>query len=259
MKRYILVFLLLAAVSTAAVLAQSSRQAVPRDDAYVSTLPSAREDDAGRCAGEGRCDGRLEWRRELMGGDLTPEFMEAVMTAPRGPRWRSRPLAIPSSMPSQRRRATPDSATCFDRSMAAATGRRSGSAGMSRRTERSSGKGSFRRTRIPISRTWTSWRSSRSTTTWCSSIRAIRREIRCTSAVSSARRNRPMGATPGASSATGWRSSVFPTFTPTSMPRRSRPSRANPRWCSAPTVACSSARTEARPSIRRRTTASRRT
>jgi photosystem II stability/assembly factor-like uncharacterized protein len=63
------------------VVAQTPAVTSPRDDGYVSTyqpkvsLPTAdvpiKDDPVGR----------LEWRREHMGGDLTPEFMQAMMSA----------------------------------------------------------------------------------------------------------------------------------------------------------------------------------
>ncbi len=74
------VFALLVATCYAA-LAQSPQQNPPRDDAYISQhQPAVRltgedvpiKDDPG---------GRIEWMREVMGGALTPEFMEAMMKA----------------------------------------------------------------------------------------------------------------------------------------------------------------------------------
>jgi hypothetical protein len=68
------------ATSTFTVLAQSPAQ-IPRDDGYVNTYrPNVRvnldderiKDDA---------VGRAHWMREMMGGDLTPDFMEALMNA----------------------------------------------------------------------------------------------------------------------------------------------------------------------------------
>ena len=67
-------------ISTVGVLAQGPPQTGPRDDAYVSPHRPANalatdvpiKDDA---------LGRIDWRREVMGGDLTPEFMEALMIA----------------------------------------------------------------------------------------------------------------------------------------------------------------------------------
>ena len=64
-----------------ALLAQSPQQSVPRDDAFVS-----RHQPAVKLTGEDvpikdDARGRIEWMREVMGGDLTPEFMEALMTA----------------------------------------------------------------------------------------------------------------------------------------------------------------------------------
>jgi hypothetical protein len=71
---------LILAVSGYALLAQAPPQSAPRDDSYASPHRPARltgenvpvKDDA---------LGRIDWMREVMGGDLTPEFMEAVMVA----------------------------------------------------------------------------------------------------------------------------------------------------------------------------------
>jgi hypothetical protein len=80
MKRKASVLALVVAASAFAGLAQMPAGG-PRDDAYVSrhkpqvTLSADNEpikDDP---------VGRLEWRRETMGGDLTPEFMAAMMAA----------------------------------------------------------------------------------------------------------------------------------------------------------------------------------
>src|SRR5262245_46427060 len=81
MKRYTLLFLVLVAASTMALLAQSSRQSFPRDDGYVSTYQPRERLSPDDVPLKDDPTGRIEWRREQMGGDLTPEFMEAVMVA----------------------------------------------------------------------------------------------------------------------------------------------------------------------------------
>lgn len=74
------VLALLVATWCYAMLAQAP-QSVPRDDAYVS-----RHQPATMLTGENvpikdDARGRIEWMREVMGGNLTPEFMEAMMVA----------------------------------------------------------------------------------------------------------------------------------------------------------------------------------
>jgi hypothetical protein len=68
------------AVSAYALLAQTPA-AGPRDDAYVSTYKPQVQLSAGNEPIKDDPVGRFEWRRELMGGDLTPEFMAAMMAA----------------------------------------------------------------------------------------------------------------------------------------------------------------------------------
>ena len=69
-------------LSTLVISAQEpSQQAIPRDDAYVSSHrpPATLTADNVPIADDAL--GRIDWMREVMGGDLTPEFMEAVMKA----------------------------------------------------------------------------------------------------------------------------------------------------------------------------------
>ena len=75
---------LLAAVgvlSTLAISAQEPSQTIPRDDAYVSSHRPPATLSADNVPIKDDALGRIDWMREVMGGDLTPEFMEAVMTA----------------------------------------------------------------------------------------------------------------------------------------------------------------------------------
>jgi hypothetical protein len=65
-----------------AVFAQAPAQSGPRDDAYVSThQPATRLTGDNNIPIKDDALGRIDWMRELMGGDLTPEFMEALMVA----------------------------------------------------------------------------------------------------------------------------------------------------------------------------------
>ena len=64
-----------------ALLAQSPQQSVPRDDAFVSRYQPAVKLTGEDVPIKDDARGRIEWMREVMGGDLTPEFMDALMTA----------------------------------------------------------------------------------------------------------------------------------------------------------------------------------
>ena len=74
------VFALLVATCYAA-LAQSPQQNPPRDDAYISQHQPAVKLTGDDVPIKDDPRGRIEWMRELMGGALTPEFMEAMMKA----------------------------------------------------------------------------------------------------------------------------------------------------------------------------------
>ena len=74
------VFALLVATCYAA-LAQSPQQNPPRDDAYISQYQPAVKLTGDDVPIKDDPRGRIEWMRELMGGALTPEFMEAMMKA----------------------------------------------------------------------------------------------------------------------------------------------------------------------------------
>ena len=74
------VFALLVATCYAA-LAQSPQQNPPRDDAYISQYQPAVKLTGDDVPIKDDPAGRIEWMRELMGGALTPEFMEAMMKA----------------------------------------------------------------------------------------------------------------------------------------------------------------------------------
>ena len=73
------VLALLVAVASYAVLAQAP--AGPRDDAYVSTYQPKVQLSADNEPIKDDPEGRREWQREQMGGDLTPEFMAALAAA----------------------------------------------------------------------------------------------------------------------------------------------------------------------------------
>ena len=75
------VFALLVATCYAA-LAQSPQQNPPRDDAYISQYQPAVKLTGDDVPIKDDPRGRIEWMRELMGGALTPEFMEAMMRRP---------------------------------------------------------------------------------------------------------------------------------------------------------------------------------
>lgn len=68
-------------VSTYAISAQAPSQTGPRDDAYVSTHRPSTTLTAENVPIKDDALGRIDWMREVMGGDLTPEFMEAMMVA----------------------------------------------------------------------------------------------------------------------------------------------------------------------------------
>jgi hypothetical protein len=80
MKLHGSVVALIIAASTYVVFAQSPSQA-PRDDGYVSKHRPTATLGAENVPIKDDATGRYEWRREAMGGDLTPEFMQALMTA----------------------------------------------------------------------------------------------------------------------------------------------------------------------------------
>ena len=78
MKSKIWAVMVITITATAIALAQSP---APRDDGYISTyrpLPSGGGSDV-RTRDDSR--GRVEAMREQMGGDLTPEFMQSLMSA----------------------------------------------------------------------------------------------------------------------------------------------------------------------------------
>jgi photosystem II stability/assembly factor-like uncharacterized protein len=82
MKLKTSVLALFIAGSTYATFAQAPAQVVPRDDGYVSRhQPRDKPRGADNIPIKDDALGRFEWRREVMGGDLTPEFMESMMTA----------------------------------------------------------------------------------------------------------------------------------------------------------------------------------
>jgi hypothetical protein len=66
---------------TCASFAQAPSQNGPRDDAYVSPHRPATTLTAQDVPIKDDALGRIDWMREVMGGDLTPEFMEAMMIA----------------------------------------------------------------------------------------------------------------------------------------------------------------------------------
>jgi hypothetical protein len=72
---------LVLAVSGYALLAQAPPQTAPRDDAYASPHRPAVRLTGENVPVKDDALGRIDWMREVMGGDLTPEFMEAVMVA----------------------------------------------------------------------------------------------------------------------------------------------------------------------------------
>ncbi len=72
---------LIAVLSTYTILAQEPSQTVPRDDAYVSPHRPSTTLTAQDVPIKDDALGRIDWMREVMGGDLTPEFMEAMMIA----------------------------------------------------------------------------------------------------------------------------------------------------------------------------------
>jgi photosystem II stability/assembly factor-like uncharacterized protein len=71
----------IAVISTYGIFAQEPSQTGPRDDAYVSPHRPATTLTAQDVPIKDDALGRIDWMREVMGGDLTPEFMEAVMIA----------------------------------------------------------------------------------------------------------------------------------------------------------------------------------
>ena len=71
----------IAVLSTYTILAQEPSRTVPRDDAYVSPHRPSTTLTAQDVPIKDDALGRIDWMREVMGGDLTPEFMEAVMLA----------------------------------------------------------------------------------------------------------------------------------------------------------------------------------
>lgn len=71
----------IAVLSTYAIFAQEPSRTVPRDDAYVSPHRPSTTLSAEDVPIKDDALGRIDWMREVMGGDLTPEFMEAVMIA----------------------------------------------------------------------------------------------------------------------------------------------------------------------------------
>jgi len=73
--------LLAVTVLTCALMAQEPSQNGPRDDAYVSPHRPATTLTAENVPIKDDALGRIDWMREVMGGDLTAEFMEAVMVA----------------------------------------------------------------------------------------------------------------------------------------------------------------------------------
>ena len=80
MKLKASVLAVVVAASAYALLAQTPAGG-PRDDAYVSTYKPQVQLSADNVPIKDDPVGRLEWRRETMGGDLTPEFMAAMMAA----------------------------------------------------------------------------------------------------------------------------------------------------------------------------------
>ena len=81
MKLKASVLALVLGASTYAVMAQAPGASGPRDDAYVSSYRPKVALGPDNVPIKDDPVGRLEWRRELMGGDLTPEFVTALMTA----------------------------------------------------------------------------------------------------------------------------------------------------------------------------------
>ena len=73
--------LLFVIVTTLAVVAQQPSQNGPRDDVYVSQHRPTTSLTAEKVPIKDDALGRIDWMREVMGGDLTPEFMESLMTA----------------------------------------------------------------------------------------------------------------------------------------------------------------------------------
>jgi hypothetical protein len=67
--------------STYALSAQGTPQTTPRDDGYVSPHRPPATLTGEKVPIKDDPLGRIDWMREVMGGDLTPEFMEAMMVA----------------------------------------------------------------------------------------------------------------------------------------------------------------------------------
>lgn len=70
----------LVALASATLVGQS-QNATPRDDGYVSSYRPALNALAPDAPMKDDALARTEWMRERMGGDLTPEFMQALMAA----------------------------------------------------------------------------------------------------------------------------------------------------------------------------------
>src|SRR6266540_1378747 len=71
----------LVVVSGYVLFAQGPGQTVPRDDGYISPHQPSQILTAEKVPIKDDALGRIDWQREVMGGDLTPEFMEAMMLA----------------------------------------------------------------------------------------------------------------------------------------------------------------------------------
>ena len=67
--------------AAATTLAGQSQNAIPKDDAYVSTYVPTPQGGGPDNPTKDDPTARLEDMRERMGGDLSPEFMEALMAA----------------------------------------------------------------------------------------------------------------------------------------------------------------------------------
>jgi hypothetical protein len=72
---------ILVVASAYSLSAQGPTQTIPRDDGYVSPHQPTQILTAEKVPVKDDALGRIDWQREVMGGDLTPEFMEAMMLA----------------------------------------------------------------------------------------------------------------------------------------------------------------------------------
>lgn len=77
MKWKLLVFAVIAAAAT--TIAGQSQNAIPKDDGYVSTYRPTPSGGGPDTPTKDDALARLEDMRERMGGDLSPEFMQALM------------------------------------------------------------------------------------------------------------------------------------------------------------------------------------